>query len=181
MAIDFDPQIPFKEEDQQGAELCWIAVAVSVKHHFDNASQMRQCELVKDVLGISGPCCTNSGGVRKKCDKPGRLEDALGHPSVDHLAAGTAAHPNPKGGGALTFAEIQTQIDNKLPVCIFIKWPGKKIGHFILISGYLESGGQKYVYVNDPLFGGGPQPYNRVVSNYNLEHGTWQWTYRLKV
>jgi hypothetical protein len=181
MAIDFDPQVPFVEEDQQASEWCWIALAVSVKHHFDTASNMRQCELAKVLLGIRSPCCTKSGSVPKVCDKPGRLEDALGHPSVDHLAQGTAAHANPRDGGAMTFAEIQAQIDNSLPFCIFIKWPGKNVGHFILISGYLESGGKQYVYVNDPLFGSGPQPYNRVVSNYNLEHGTWQSTYRLKV
>ena len=180
MTIDFSQQVPFVVEDQQGEELCWIAVAVSVKHHFDNASNLRQCGLVRDVLGISGPCCTGSGGVRENCDKPGRLDDALGHPSVDHLAAGTAAHANPKGGGAMPFAEIQAQIDNNLPVCAFIQWPGKNVGHFILISGYHKAGGKQYVYVNDPLFGGGPQPYSRVVSNYNLEHGTWQFTYRLK-
>src|ERR1039458_7344844 len=131
MAIDFDPQVPFVEEDQQANEWCWIALAVSVKHYRDRRP--------------------------KVCDKPGRLEDALGHPSVDHLAQGTAAHANPRDGGAMTFAEIQAQIDNSLPFCIFIKWPGKNVGHFILISGYLESGGKQYVYVNDPLFGSGPQ------------------------
>jgi hypothetical protein len=31
-AVDFNPQILFIEERQQGCELCWIAVAVSVKH-----------------------------------------------------------------------------------------------------------------------------------------------------
>ena len=181
MKIVFDPQIPFMEEDQQGDELCWIAVAVSVKHYFDKASSLQQCELVQQALGIPGPCCTGSARVPKKCDKPGALEDALGHPSVDHLAAHTAAHPNPKDGGPMTFAEIQAQIDSNLPVCIFIQWPGQKVGHFILISGYLESAGKQYVFVNDPLFGGGPQPYSHVVSNYNSEHGTWQCTYRLKV
>lgn len=180
-AIDFQPQIPFKGEDQQGYELCWIAVAASVKRHFDPTSQLRQCELARALLGIRGICCDPAGGVLKECDKPGRLEDALNHPTVDHLAAGTAAEPNPNGGGAMTFEEIQAQIDNRLPVCVYIEWRGGRIGHFCLISGYDESGGGKYLYVNDPLFGSGPQPYNRVVSNYNLDHGTWQFTYRLKV
>src|SRR5882762_5065576 len=35
--VDFKPQISFSEEHQQGYELCWIAVAVSVKHHFNPA------------------------------------------------------------------------------------------------------------------------------------------------
>ncbi|MEO8591702.1 MAG: papain-like cysteine protease family protein [Candidatus Solibacter sp.] len=180
MAVDFNPQIQFDEQDQQGDELCWIAVAVSVKHHFDPPSQMKQCGLARTLLGISGPCCTASDGVRKKCDQPGRLEDALGHSSVDHLARSTTARPNPIGGGAMTFAEVKAQIDNQLPVCVYIHWPGEDIGHFILISGYQEVDGRQYVYVMDPRYGGGPMPYNRVVSNYNLERGKWQFSYRLK-
>ena len=179
MSADFDPQIPFVEQDQQGDELCWIAVAVSVKHHFNPTSDTRQCDLVGTLLtDVTGPCCTNAGGVHKKCDKPGRLERALSH--VHHLATGTHAEPNPEGGGAMSFSDIQAQIDENLPVCIYIQWNGEAVGHFSVISGYHESGGKKYVYVNDPLFGSGPQPYNRVVSNYNLESGSWQFTYRLK-
>jgi hypothetical protein len=177
MAIDFQPQIPFVEQDQQGNKLCWIAVAVSVKRHFDPNSNIRQCQLAEALLpDVKGPCCTNSGGVLKKCDKPGRLEEALSH--VGHFGAGP--HPNPEGGGAMAFSKIQAQIDNNLPVCIFIRWSGNDVGHFTVISGYHESGGKKYLYVNDPFFGSGPQPYNRVVSNYNLDGGKWRFSYRLK-
>ncbi len=180
MPIDFDPQIDFAEQDQQGDDLCWIAVAVSVKRHFNPTSDTRQCDLVEVLLtDVTGPCCTSAGGVRKKCDKPGRLERALSH--VRHLATGTHAEPNPEGRGAMSFSNIQAQIDQNLPVCIYIQWNGEEVGHFTVISGYHESGGKKYLYVNDPLFGSGPQPYNRVVSNYNLDSGTWQFTYRLKV
>jgi hypothetical protein len=180
MAIDFDPQIDFAEQDQQGYELCWIAVAVSVKRHFHPTSDTRQCDLVEELLtNVTGPCCTNTGRVLKKCDKPGHLEQALRH--VHHLATGSHADPNPEGGGAMSFSNIQAQIDDSLPVCIYVQWNGEEVGHFSVISGYHESSGRKYLYVNDPLFGSGPQPYNRVVSNYNLDSGTWQFTYRLKV
>jgi hypothetical protein len=180
MPIDFDPQIPFVEEHQKRSRLCWIAVALSVKRHFDPTSKMRQCELVEVMPGISGPCCSDPDGVLATCNQAGHLEDALRH--VGHLASATPAIPNPKNDGvAMTFAEIQAQINKKLPVCVFIKWPGQPIGHFILISGYLESGGKQYLYVNDPLGRNGPLPYHSVVSNYNSEHGTWQCTYRLKV
>jgi hypothetical protein len=181
MGVDFNPQIDFVQEDQEGYELCWIAVAVSVKRHFESTSNMQQCGLAQALLVVNGPCCNNSGGVRKKCDKPGQLEFALAHPSVNHLVADTAAVPNPIGKGPMTFADIKGQIDDNLPVCIYIDWSGGGIGHFSVISGYYESAGGKYLYVNDPLYGSGPQPYNRVVSNYNLNGGTWKYTYRLKV
>ena len=86
MPVNFTPQIPFVEQQQQASDLCWIALAVSVKRHFTPTSTMRQCGLVKTLLNLSGTCCTSAGGVQKKCDKPGQLEEALGHPSVDHLA-----------------------------------------------------------------------------------------------
>lgn len=179
MSIDFNPQIPFIQQHQQRSELCWIAVAVSVKRHFDPTSQMRQCELAKALLGITGPCCTDPDGVLAPCNKPGRLEVALG--SVQHLAPTSRAAPNPNNNGQpMAFADVQQQIDRNLPVCIFIQWPGEDIGHFILISGYLESAGKQYLWVNDPLYGSGPKPYQQVVSNYHSEHGTWQCSYLLK-
>jgi hypothetical protein len=177
--IDFSPQIPFDMQHQQGDFLCWIAVAVSVKHHFESSSQMRQCGLVKALItGVGSSCCTASNGVRKKCDQEGALDDALDY--VSHLAADTAAKPNPFKG-IMKFADVQAQIDEGLPICAYIAWSGNDgDGHFILISGYLESGGTQYLYVEDPLYDSGPQPYDRVVSNYNLEGGAWGYTYRLK-
>jgi hypothetical protein len=176
--IDFSPQIPFDMQHQKGDFLCWIAVAVSVKHHFEPGSQMRQCGLVKAfITGVGSSCCTASDGVRKICDREGRLDDALDH--VSHLAADTAANPNPRKG-TMSFTDVQAQIDNGLPICIYIGWSGDVgDGHFILISGYLESGGAQYLYVEDPLFGSGPQPYDQVLSSY-LGDGTWGFTYRLK-
>jgi hypothetical protein len=176
--VEFTPQIPFVQDHQKGKNLCWIALAVCVKNHF-GGSTLQQCELAKALLNIRGACCTQADKVPKRCDKPGQLEVALDE--VSHLAVGTAANPNPKGGGPMTFAEIKAQIDKRLPVCIFIKWVGQTFGHFSLISGYDESSGKEYVYVNDPLYGSGPQPYARVVSNYHMDHGSWQYTYRLKV
>jgi hypothetical protein len=180
MPVDFDPQIAFDQQEQQGYEMCWIAVAVSVDHHFDEDSTLRQCGLAKRLLHIAGSCCTRSGEVRSECDRPGRLEEALQHELVDHLAPGTSANPNPMGGGPMTFADVKEQIDNNLPVCIYIEWDGTEVGHFSVISGYHVSGGTKYLYVNDPLYGSGSQPYNRVVSNYFLDGGSWQFSYLLK-
>jgi hypothetical protein len=180
VSVDFNPQINFVEEQQQGDKLCWIAVAVSVRRHFNIVSTLLQCQLAKALLGLEARCCTQAKGVQRKCDQPGQLEDALAHPLVNHLATGTAANPNPKGNGPMTFAEIKEQIDRDLPVCFYIDWGDEEPGHFSVISGYNESRGKQYVYVNDPMLGSGPRPYSRVVSNYHLDHGAWTFSYRLK-
>ena len=81
----------------------------------------------------------------------------------------------------MTFEDIAAELEqNKKPLCIYIDWGGAGEGHFCVISGCKEVGGEQYLYINDPLFGDGPQPYARVRSNYNLEQGTWAYTYRLK-
>src|SRR5437660_53516 len=121
--INFDPQIDFGMEEQQGDNLCWIAVAVSVNRYFDTASALRQCELVGKLpparpAGASvapRSCCTPTaqagGRVPRACDHKGRLDLALGAHGVDHLD-----HIVP---GAMTFAHIQKEIDKGLPVCAF--------------------------------------------------------------
>jgi hypothetical protein len=177
-AVDFDPQIVFIEERQEGCELCWIAVAVSVAHYFEKKSSLLQCELVGNLQNPVIKCCDDLGFVGAACDKVGSLGRALDH--VRHLAAETPTDKNPQKGH-LTFAQVKVQIDNNVPICIYIQWPDTtQPGHFSVISGYHESGGKEYLYVNDPIYGSGPQPYNRVVSNYNMEGGSWQYTYRLK-
>jgi len=176
--VDFDSQIHFDQQTQKANEWCWIALAVSVKRHFDKTSTMEQCELAQRLLHVDS--CCNGSTVRPECDQPGELDRALRF--VKHFAPTTADVPNPEDGRALTFEEIQEQIDRKVPVCAYIEWPGSPVGHFIAISGYyVTAEGEEYVYVNDPLYGSGPQPYFRVVDNYHFEAGEWKCTYRLKV
>ena len=88
--INFEPQIKFDMEGQQGDNLCWIAIAVSVNRYFDATSTLRQCELVGKLppAGSAGAtvtprsCCTaaaqGGGDVPRACDHKGRLDVALG-------------------------------------------------------------------------------------------------------
>jgi hypothetical protein len=81
----------------------------------------------------------------------------------------------------MKFEDIEAELRNgKKPLCIYIDWSQGGEGHFCVISGCKQVGEEQYLYVNDPLFGIGPQPYSRVLSNYNLEQGKWTYTYRLK-
>jgi Peptidase_C39 like family len=177
--INFKPQIDFEMETQRGDHLCWIAVAVSVKRHFDRESDLQQWELVRKLkrTGDCGTAAVLAGGdVPERCDKPGRLEAALDE--VSHLAAESATHPNPSKA-PMTFQAIQTEIDAGRPVCAYIEWSPGSEGHFILISGYHETNGDRYLYVKDPLYRDGVHSYEHVVKNYLLD-GTWEFTYRLK-
>jgi hypothetical protein len=181
--IKFDPQINFDMESQQGGNLCWIAIAVSVKRHFESKSTLRQCELVGTLppAGAAGAkvtpgfCCTAAAqageDVPRACDFKGRLDVALGTSGVRHLRSFQE--------GILTFAEVQSEIDQGLPVCAFISFLGEKDGHFILISGHNVVNGVQYLYVKDPLFRDGIHPYDRVVSKYHFI-GEWKFTYKLK-
>jgi hypothetical protein len=170
-------------EGQQGDNLCWIAIAVSVNRYFNAKATLRQCELVGKLppAGAAaakvtpGSCCTaeaQAGGrVPSACDFKGRLDVALGTQGVRNLRSVQQ--------GIMTFAEVQNEIDQGLPICAFISFLDEKDGHFILISGHTVVNGVQYLYVKDPLFRDGVHPYDRVVSKYQLV-GEWKFTYRLK-
>ena len=180
--IQFEPQIKFDMKGQQGDNLCWIAIAVSVNSHFDATSTLQQCELVGKLPPAGsagarvtpGSCCTAAaqagGDVPRACDYKGRLDVALGDRGVRNLRS--VQH------GIMTFAEVQSEIHNGLPVCAFISFLGEKDGHFILICGHNVVNGVPYLYVKDPLFRDGIHPYDRVVSKYQLV-GEWKFTYKL--
>lgn len=179
----FQPQIRFFQQDQLESEWCWIAVTVSVTNYFERLSTLQQCELAGKLL--TKDCCV--GCACHECNTPGALVDALG--KVSHLKGGEiegpAGHaigvPNP-----LTFDQIKAEIDAGLPVCAFIEWDTENIGHFCVISGYEFSKPEpanenlQYLFVHDPIFGSGSQPFKRFRSNYNLQGGTWKAMYKLK-
>jgi hypothetical protein len=169
--VDFTPQIAFNEQPQERYNWCWLAVAASVKDYFETAST-QQSDLANKLLHRHD---CNQGG---DCDQSGSLGDALDY--VKHLAAATRVLSNPDQH-SLTFEKVAEELEqNKSPLCIYIDWGAGGEGHFCVISGHKQIGNEQYLFVNDPLFGDGPQPYSRVLSNYNLEQGKWTYTYRLK-
>ena len=53
---------------------------------------------------------------------------------------------------AVTFAQLQTAIDQDRPLCAYVEWQGGG-GHFVVLSGYRVSGTDQYVTVEDPNSG----------------------------
>jgi hypothetical protein len=169
--VDFTPQIAFSQQPQERFNWCWIAVAASVHDLFETGST-QQSDLANKLLDRSD--CNQVGN----CDQGGSLGEALD--KVKHLAASSRTLPNPEEL-SMKFEDIAAELERqKKPLCIYIDWGQGGEGHFCVISGCKQVGDEQYLYVNDPLFGSGPQPYSRVLSNYNLEQGKWTYTYRLK-
>jgi hypothetical protein len=183
---EFKPQVRFFQQDQLESEWCWIAVAVSVRNYFERQRTMQQCELAGKLLTKN--CCGHRTDCAcHECNKPGPLLDALSE--VKHLKGGEIEESAGQAGGgqkSLTFDQIKAEIDNGLPVCAFIQWDTENIGHFCVISGYKFSESDprneklQCLFVHDPIFGSGSQPFEQFKSNYNLQRGTWKAMYKLK-
>jgi hypothetical protein len=138
--------VPLRVERQQKSEWCWAAVSVSVNRLFRPESTHTQCEIVGSTL--QHQCC--GGADDPECNHPHTLHPVLGRL---HLLVGEP-HLKP-----LTFSKIKTEIDAGRPICVLIKWLDGKgqvttRGHFITITGYRITPGQKqFVSISDPFFG----------------------------
>src|SRR5215469_16993742 len=116
----------FPMEHQEQSNWCWDAVAVSVDHYFDPHSTLTQSSLATKVLGSNQ-------------NEPADLATALG--AVQKLNTVE---------GPLSFAQIQHQLDQRLPVCVRIVW-NEGGAHIVAITGYDNSGGVLKLYVSDPI------------------------------
>ena len=131
--------MPFPMEHQQEPEWCWDAVAVSIERYFNPASQQTQVQLADQVFG-------------RPADEGWYLSNAL-----QRLGRATRTVSGP-----LTFAEIQEQVKQNLPVCVEIQWDSLHF-HYVVISGYRFSPtGAPQLLVSDPLL----QDSNVVVWDY---------------
>lgn len=117
----------FPMEHQKETDWCWDAVAVSIEHFFDPHSDLTQEAFAEKVLG-------------QPSNEPWYLSEALN--DLGKL--------NGSLQGPLSFAQIQEQLDQNLPVCARIAWD-EGGAHFVVISGYDVSGGTPKVHISDPL------------------------------
>jgi Papain-like cysteine protease AvrRpt2 len=150
----------FVMEPQILSQLCWAAVTVSVNHLRKPGSTLKICDVTQ--ISLSPPpdadCCANLSA----CNRNGPLAMALQQHQVP---------VSPPLGRALTFAEIQTEIDAGRVICLGIQWPFGGI-HNVVIAGY-EDDSLQTVHVKDPLYDPTDPPYLTLVSNYQLGGGQW--------
>jgi hypothetical protein len=149
---------------------CWAAVATSVDRYFDPGSALSQCEVAGEVLDRG--CCPDG----EKCNQVESLDKALSKfDRLDGLASASA----------LSFTEIQQQIDNRMPVCVRVEWRGGG-GHFVVITGYgFGKSGRQMLEISDPLFPKSLMWYDDFVWSYqNVEQpdggGFWSHTFQVK-
>ena len=121
----------FPIEQQQENDWCWDAVAVSVDHYFDPLSSWTQETFAERALGVPLP----------RSDQTWYLSDALA------ILKRLNGNPRP----ALSFEEVQQQLDANLPVCVQIDW-NEGGSHYLVISGYSVSAGRTpQVTISDPI------------------------------
>jgi hypothetical protein len=165
----------------QGAagNLCWACVGLGVASYYDQKAGLpprwsRICEYVMEVFkgndGIppeSSRCCDGQRLLDPDCNQPRFLPDAF---RVSRNRGNTR-------DGALSFQEIQTEIDAGQPIGVEIV--SSAGSHVIAIYGYDNSDGQK-VMVGDPA-PDGPigvlVSYDELCTNYRHAGGTWEQSY----
>ena len=149
----------FPMEQQQEQEWCWNAIAVSTEHYFKPNSTLTQKALAEQEL---------VGDL----DQPFFVQDAL--KDLGLLSGSTRT--------SLSFADIQKQLDQNLPVCAHIQWVGSDLSHYVLITGYrISPGGTPLVSVSDPILQDGnvwTWDYDAFVLAYSPKYapfaeGTW--------
>ena len=160
------PTVPFTMQMQQGGNLCWAAVGVSVGLWRNPALNKKQCDVAQGVLPLAAGvnCCAHLS----QCDQDGPLGAALQFCHVNI---------NVPQFRALTVLQIQNQINAGKVICVGIQWRGGGL-HYVVIAGY-ENDAANTLHIRDPYFNSSDVPYNVFVSNYK-HLGSWEETITLQ-
>jgi Papain-like cysteine protease AvrRpt2 len=157
-------RLDFKMRHQILRDWCWAACSASVRAFFDPASTLTECDIAGQELHLA--CCASA----QQCNRTHRLDLVL--KNLKHLR-GTFVT------GALSFTDIQSEIDANTPICVRIEWPDGA-GHFATIAGYTVSGaGVKQVLVEDPFHGPSRIDPTLMKTNYQGD-GKWTHTFLLQ-
>jgi len=128
--------IPFTLQQQQQTQWCWSAVSVSISVHYRPSSSWTQCRLANQELSQTTCCSDGSSSI---CNEPRSLASALTHTSS--LLQGPLT--------PLSFNDIKREIDAGRLVGCRVQWPDGS-GHFVVISGYKDEQGVRWIEVRDP-------------------------------
>jgi hypothetical protein len=155
----------FQIEQQAQTLWCWLAVAVSVAHFYNQGIFLSQCGLANDLLHTN-ICCSNGAA----CNQMGRLDLAL---AQNHNLL------PPIKAAAATFGEVSQMINNNRPLGCGIRW-SNGLAHFVTIYGFSRDfNGAEWVAVADPMYGYFDLPYQTFGLNYRGS-GRWVFSYATK-
>jgi len=148
-AIIAQRRLTLKIQHKEQTEWCWAAVAASVQQYFEPASEpdleLKQCQIASSVLQVAEHrCCRNP----ELYNQPNELETAL---KTIHKWRNTLDSDSSTGAtGALTFEQVQREIDRGRPVCAGITWDSGG-AHFVVVRGYrVLASGAHQLYIADP-------------------------------
>jgi hypothetical protein len=160
---------------QQQAKMnwCWTAVAVSVADFFGNPDKLTQCELASLQLNQPGSgCCDDPDN----CNRVSHLETSL--TLVRHRRPG----PNNPQRGIPLQTVIKQEIDSGRPIGVRIGWDDSlDQGHFVLVTGYDDTGSKFLVMINDPEAPDGSSwrtySYDALQQGMYESSGSWTYSY----
>ena len=155
-------RLPYAGHPQAQINWCWAAVATSVSH-FYGLHHWSQCAVANATLGRAD-CCGTGAADHQKCNRPYYLESALQ----------TTGHLFDMNARALTFAEVEAEIDKGRPVGCRVGWRDGT-GHFLTLVGYYTGpSGRAYVEIDDPFFSTSSSAFDEFASLYQ---GGGDWTH----
>jgi hypothetical protein len=153
----------FSMQTQSETEWCWAAVSTSVAVFFGSTT-WTQCKVAATEL-TPLDCC--GADASTGCNKPWFLDTALtvvGH--FDRIDASNSP-----------FADVQTEINARRPLCCRIAWAGGG-AHFLALGGWSTApDGTDYVDVYDPYYGFTQVTYADFNSSYKTPGDTWTHSY----
>jgi hypothetical protein len=132
--------LPDHVRAQETNNWCWAGTTQMLAEHFGIA--LTQCSLANHRFGKTNCCTPQTAGIpcpkTDDCNSPGWLE--LDFAGLKFSESGTA----------LSWTKLRKQIRcKKKPMGYAYGTPGV-VGHVVVVKGYLDLLGNKWVIINDP-------------------------------
>jgi hypothetical protein len=166
----------FHLKPQECSQWCWAAVTSAIGAFYQDPNCPEQCGVVSTVLNIGTNCCT-------ECDCQANQFDPCNQPMNISRALREYNHDGGDGpdGTALSFAQIQTEINADRPIAVnVVLHDAAATNHAIVIYGYQDDG---KLNIADPM-----QPDTQITAllpqlmagNSSDFAGTWKGAFRTK-
>jgi hypothetical protein len=140
--------------EQKSPVWCWAAVSKQIIHGLKDASP-KQCKIVSDILDKD--CCEDDTG----CQETGTIDDI-------QLILNRYTGRYTQTTGPLGFNQIKELIYDRKPILMSISLT-EEDSHIVVIRGFEEKNGKKYLYINDPLrIFNQKESYHKVFDRWNI-------------